>query len=532
MNPNAQHPGDYVFGEQLRQDTTGTVYRAVHATSKNQVAIKVLHEKYASDPDLLARLQGHAGALGRVQHPGIVQILDVGQSAHGPYVVMENLAGETLADRLKREGKLPLEETLRIVGATASALAAAHRRRIVHRALTPDSVFLADLGADGHPGGVVRILDLGLAKLLGDQAAAARKGVDKRSDIQAVGRLAYQMLSGQMPLPEGDGDSDTASEPRRPARLSAHGVTVPASVEAAILKALDRRKKRRFSSMTEFAQAVGVSITPAPLPTSEPELELEPEVEVDVELEVDLEAEAAAAAAAAPAAPPPLPPPLPLPPALVQPASPRIGLVSAGVRAVGRAAMRHPRKVAVLAAASVAVAIGWFALRPGGPSGTLAVVATTPPPARVDVARTPKPAPSPEPPSAPSRVDEILALNQKAVSAHEQSDFKTARALLQDADKLALASGYAEAPVRAQTQVRLGALYVAQKNLRVGRRYLAKAVAINPAVRLPPGMMSPQAHKALIATKQKARLAKNGPPKRGPKSQPPRRHGRDLKRTG
>ena len=181
----------------------------------------------------------------------------------------------------------------------------------------------------------------------------------------------------------------------------------------------------------------------------------------------------------------------------------------------------------MLAAASAAVAIGWFALRSGGPSGMLAVVATTPPSAQVvDVARAPKPSPSPELPSAPSRVDEILALNQKAVSAHEQSDFKTARALLQDADKLALASGYADAPVRAQTQVRLGALYVAQKNPRVGRRYLAKAVAINPAVRLPPGMMSPQAHKALIVTKQKARLAKNGPPKRGPKSHPPRRHGR------
>ena len=121
-------------------------------------------------------------------------------------------------------------------------------------------------------------------------------------------------------------------------------------------------------------------------------------------------------------------------------------------------------------------------------------------------------------------------MNQKAVDAHAQSDFKAARALLQDADKLALASGYAEAPVRAQTQVRLGALYVAQKNPRVGRRYLAKAVAINPAVRIPPGMMSPQARKVLIATKQKARLAKNGPPKRAPKSHPPRRHGRDLTR--
>ena len=242
MNPNAQHPGDYVFAEQLRQDRTGTVYRAVHATSKNQVAIKVLHEKYARDPDLLARFKSQAGTLGRVQHPGIVQVLDHGESAHGPYLVMEYLAGESLADRMKREGRLSLEETQRIVGAIASALAAAHRLRIVHRGLTPDSVFLADLGADGDPGGVVKVLDLGLAKLLGDQAAAGRKGVDKRADIQALGRLAYQMLSGQTPLPESAKDGGDASEPRRPVRLSAHGVTVPGSVEAAILKALDKRR--------------------------------------------------------------------------------------------------------------------------------------------------------------------------------------------------------------------------------------------------------------------------------------------------
>jgi hypothetical protein len=529
MNPNAQHPGDYVLAEQLRQDGTGTVFRAVHTTTQDQVVIKVLHEKYSRDPDLVARFKSQTASLGRVKHPGVVQVLDHGEFASGLYLVMEHLAGETLADRLRREGKLPLEETQRIVGAIASALAAAHRLRVVHRGLTPDSVFLADQGAEGAPGGVVKVLDLGLAKLLADQAPGGRKGVDKRADIQALGRLAYQMLSGQEPLQESAQENGSTSEPRRPVRLSAHGVTVPSSVESAILKALDRKKKRRFSSIGEFAGALGVTITPAPVSESgadleaEGELDTEVELEPDVELELDLEEEAAAVAAAASPGPPPMPPPLPMPSALLQPASSRMGEISSHARQLGRA-IRKPRTVAMVAGASVAVvAIAWFALRSGGPSGTHAVVANSPP-ARVDVARELKSAPSRAVPAAPTRVDEILALNQKAVDAHTQSDFKTARAFLQDADKLALASGYADAPVRAQTQVRLGALYVAQKNPRVGRRYLAKAVAINPAVRIPPGMMSPQAYKVLIATKQKARLAKNGPPKRAPKSHPPRRH--------
>jgi eukaryotic-like serine/threonine-protein kinase len=523
MTLNTQHPGDYVLTEQLSQDTTGTVFRAVHATSKNKVAIKVLREKYAKDTDLIARFKRDASNLRRFKHPGVVEVLDHGESEHGLYLVLQDLAGESLADRLKREGRLPLAETQRIVGAVASTLAAAHRLRIVHRDLTPSSIFLGEAGSDGDAGRVVKVLDLGLAKLLAGPAATGAKGVDQRADIHALGRLAYQMLSGQAPVPENTENLGPPGERQRPARLSAHGVTVPSSVEAAISKALDRKRKRRFSSMTEFARALGVPIMPAPVPAPEPDSEREPEFEVELELELEPEP----APVAARVAPPPLPPPLPS-----RSAASRLAMVSARVREAGRAAKRRPRTVAVVAAASAAaVAIGAFAVRSDGPSGALAVVTNPPPPARVDVARAPRPSPSVAPPSAPTRVDEILALNQKAVSAHAQSDYKTASALLQDADKLALASGYKDAPVRAQTQVRLGALYLGQNKPRVGRRYLARAVAINPAVRIPASMLNPQVHKALIAAKNKARVAKNAAQKRGSKSQPPRRHGRDLGRN-
>ena len=522
MDPNTQQPGDHVLGEQLRQDSTGRTYRAVHATSKDTVTVKVLDEKYARDPELVARFEKHASTLRRLEHPGIVQVLEHGRSAAGLCLVMENLTGELLADRLKREGKLPLEETQRIVGAVASALVAAYRLRIIHPDLRPDDIFLAT--SEDEPGGVVKLLDLGLAWALADQDGPARKGIDQRAGIQALGRLAYQLLSGQLPVEETVQEGGAAS--KRPARLSTFGVSVPAAIEGAIVKALQRKKKRRFSSMTEFARALGIDIGVPGTPPPEIEIELDADSDVQAEA-VPEDYESDLSAMAARALPPPLPPSRTLPPVL--PPSPEVtaepaqaGGFAVRAGALGRTAVRSPRTVALSAAgAAAALVLGWFALRPGAPPERLAAV-STPPPARVDVAREQKPSARTGIASAPSRVDEILALNQKAVSAHEKSDFKTARALLQDADKLAVASGYADAPVRAQTQVRLGALYVHQKNLRLGRRYLARAVAINPAVRLPPGMMSPRAHKVLIATKQKARLAKSGPVKRA-KGQPARR---------
>ena len=183
-----------------------------------------------------------------------------------------------------------------------------------------------------------------------------------------------------------------------------------------------------------------------------------------------------------------------------------MGPVAPPVLGPTRSALRRPKVVAIAAAASIAVlAGGWLVLRSGGQPAPVAVV--SPPP--VAVARAVDVARAVPAPAAPTKVDEILALNGKAVSAYEQGDLKTARGLLLQADKLAVDSGFKDAPVRAQTQVRLGALFVAQKKPRLGRPYLVRAVAINPAVRIPPGMMSPKVHKTLIATKQKARLAKN-----------------------
>jgi hypothetical protein len=203
------------------------------------------------------------------------------------------------------------------------------------------------------------------------------------------------------------------------------------------------------------------------------------------------------------------------------------------VRDLGRSALERRQVMALFAAvAAAAFVIGWLALRSGGkPDAT--IVEVTPPPREAPVVvAPPAPQPKPTPPGVVrSRVDDILALNEKAVSAYARADVKTARALLEDADGIAVGNGYRDAMVRAQTQVRLGALWMGgQKNPRVGRRYFARAVAINPAVKLPPEMTTPTIRKALL--REKARVSKARAQKPASKARPARRHARGSKRTG
>ena len=492
MNLDKQRVGDYVLTEQVGQDKTGTVYRGSHATSANPVTVKVLNEKYNKDPALVARFKTQAETLRGIRHPSIVEVVDHGASASGLYLVMEDLAGESLADRLKRDRRLPLAETQRIVAAVAGALAAAHRLRLVHRDLHAENVFLVKAASDGQ----VKVLGLGLAKILGQPAPGSGREVDQRADIHALGSLAYEMLSGCTPLPGRAAGGSHANQRMRPAPLSTHGVAVPRAVEAAIMKALERKKKRRFSSMAEFAQAFGVVLAPITAVVPEPEPVL---------------------------VSPPVQPPAA--PAVAGPerANTLTGLVRVRARQLGRTMRERRQMLAGIAGVGAAVlAISWLVLRSGGPTGTVANDVKPPQP-QVRVVQPPQMRPQPSPSAPSSRVDEILALNQQAVSAYAQSDVRTARALLENADKLAIASGYQNAMVRAQTQVRLGALWIGgQKNPRVGRRYFAKAVAINPEVNLPASMVNPQVRKAFHAVRTRARVASSRGWKRTPRAKHPK----------
>ncbi len=200
----------------------GEVYRARDTLLGRDVALKVLPELFAADPDRRARFQREAKTLAALNHPNIAAIHGLAEAPNVSALVLELVDGETLAERIDR-GPIPLDETLAIATQIAAALESAHERGIVHRDLKPANVKLTHTGA-------VKVLDFGLAKLVeaGGTAPAGLsappasqssapvteigvpigtaaymspeqvrgQAVDKRTDIWAFGCVLYEMLTG------------------------------------------------------------------------------------------------------------------------------------------------------------------------------------------------------------------------------------------------------------------------------------------------------------------------------------------------
>src|ERR1700686_2472336 len=199
----------------------GEVYKAHDTKLRRDVAIKVLPESFARDADRLARFRREAQLLASLNHTNIATIYNIEDSNDTTYLVMELVPGETLAERIKRDGAVPVEESLTIAKQIAEALEAAHEKGIIHRDLKPANVKLT-------PEGKVKVLDFGLAKafagdtsnedignsptlsmaatmqgvILGTAAymspeQARGKAVDKRTDIWAFGCVLYELLTAR-----------------------------------------------------------------------------------------------------------------------------------------------------------------------------------------------------------------------------------------------------------------------------------------------------------------------------------------------
>jgi serine/threonine protein kinase len=213
--------GAYEVLTQIGAGGMGEVYQARDTKLGRDVAIKVLPEAFAHDPDRLSRFQREAKMLASLNHPNIATIHGLEQSGGTSYLVMELVPGETLAERIQRDGPVPIEEALAIAKQIAEALEAAHEKAIIHRDLKPANVKVT-------PEGKVKVLDFGLAKayagdretydptnsptlsaaatmqgmILGTAAymspeQARGKSVDKRSDIWAFGCVVYELLTGK-----------------------------------------------------------------------------------------------------------------------------------------------------------------------------------------------------------------------------------------------------------------------------------------------------------------------------------------------
>ena len=201
--------GRYQVRSRIARGGMATVYVATDLRLERRVAIKVMHGHLADDTAFKDRFIQEARSAARLAHPNVVNVFDQGQDADSAYLVMEYLPGMTLRDLLQEYKTLTPEQTMDIMEAVLSGLAAAHKAGIVHRDLKPENVLLAD---DGR----IKIGDFGLARAVSANTATGQallgtiaylspelvtRGVaDTRSDIYAVGIMMYEMLAGAQPF--------------------------------------------------------------------------------------------------------------------------------------------------------------------------------------------------------------------------------------------------------------------------------------------------------------------------------------------
>lgn len=265
----------YEFIEVLGTGGNGVIYKARHITLDKIVAIKLLHE-FSGDPTTLMRFQREAKAASSLTHPNVITVFDFGiHNGTQPYMVMDYVQGDTLADILKAQGPTSIEMILDVMEPVAGALAHAHKKGILHRDLKPSNIMIVK---DGFENGFVKLLDFGLAKLINaddlvslsasgvaigspaymspEQATA--HGVDHRSDLYSLGCVIFEMLIGRPPLL---GDSPTETLVNRlhgivPTLAEASGKKFAPDIEYLVARLLQREQHERFQSAVELLSAL------------------------------------------------------------------------------------------------------------------------------------------------------------------------------------------------------------------------------------------------------------------------------------
>jgi eukaryotic-like serine/threonine-protein kinase len=280
--------GRYELEDVIGRGGMGVVYRGRDRVLDRTVAVKVLPALFAENPTLVERFEREARAAARLTHPNIVSVYDTGQDRTERYIVMEYVAGMSLAELLHERGPLPAREAVDLSAQIAEAMTAAHAAGIVHRDIKPANVMVL-------PSGEAKVLDFGIARATADAAltrttmvlgsapyiapeVALGRSADARSDIYSLGCVLYEMLTRRPPftgdLPAVVMSQHTSADPRPPHELTSG---VPGGLEALVLQMLAKNPDDRPQRASELPAALRAALTdptaatrvvPAPVPTA------------------------------------------------------------------------------------------------------------------------------------------------------------------------------------------------------------------------------------------------------------------------
>jgi serine/threonine protein kinase len=265
----------------------GSVWRARHRQLESAVALKLMSQAIASQPEALNRFLREARAAARLNSLHVVKVFDFGVDGETPFIAMELLQGESLRQRLDRTGPLSPAATLWVVRQTARALSKAHAEGIVHRDLKPENLFITQQEDE-----LLKVLDFGVAKLSGGgsspststrtgallgtpfymspEQARGIKAIDHRSDIWSLGVIAFECITGRLPF-----DSEAFGDLvlkicTLPAPVPSSVAKVPEGFDAWFARVTEREPEQRFQSVDELVEALRALIEPKSEPQPAP----------------------------------------------------------------------------------------------------------------------------------------------------------------------------------------------------------------------------------------------------------------------
>jgi serine/threonine-protein kinase len=269
----AEALGDaYTIEGEVGRGGMGVVYRARDERLQRRVAIKVLPPELAFQKDIRERFTREAQTAAKLSHPHIVPIHTVGEGQGLVYFVMGYVDGESVAGRIRRRGKLPVDEARRIMGEAADALSAAHALSIIHRDIKPDNILLE--GSRGR----VMVTDFGIAKALSStsgatltgagvaigtpafmspEQAAGEREIDGRSDVYSLGVVAFQMLTGELPFTAPTVAGILMKQITEPAPdIRSRRADVPEDLALAVSRCLEKDPENRWPSADALRRAL------------------------------------------------------------------------------------------------------------------------------------------------------------------------------------------------------------------------------------------------------------------------------------